>query len=113
MAYCLNSSGGEEPDGHKIKMNTQTIKSLKAAHKTNWLAFTAKAEKVLTVMGDRMNVKWSATEDITEHVTAADFVAAGFSSEEAEAMMFVLTQDCMGQAVNSTEMVDRWFCYCL
>jgi len=105
-------------------MNTTTIKNLKAAHKTNWLAFNAKVEKVLTVIGERMSaeataekgrtvtVTWSTTEDITDHVTAADFVSAGFSADEAEAMIFVLTQDCMGQAVNSTEMVDRWFCYC-
>ena len=105
-------------------MNTTTIKNLKAAHKNSWLAFTAKLEKVLTVIGERMSaeataekgrtvtVTWSTTEDITDHVTAADFVAAGFSADEAEAMIFVLTQDCMGQAVNSVEMMDRWFCYC-
>lgn len=93
-------------------MNVQTIKTLKAAHKSNWIGFTKKLEGVLTVIGDRMGVKWSTTEDITEHVTAADFVAAGYSADEAEAMIFVLTEDCMGQAVNSTEMMDRWFCYC-
>lgn len=93
-------------------MNVQTIKTLKAAHKINWIGFTKKLEGVLTVMGDRMGVKWSTTEDITEHVTAADFVAAGYSADESEAMIFILTEDCMGQAVNSTEMMDRWFCYC-
>jgi hypothetical protein len=102
-------------------MNTTIIKNLKSAHKTNWLAFTAKVEKVLTVIGERMSAEATAEKGrtvtvtwstITDHVTAADFVAAGFSADEAEAMIFVLTQDCMGQAVNSTEMVDRWFCYC-
>lgn len=106
-------------------MNTTTIKNLKAAHKAHWMAFNASVEKVLTVLGERMSaeatdekgrpvtVTWSSTEDITDHVTAADFAAAGFSADEAEAMIFVLTQDCMGQAVNSTEMLDRWFCYCV
>ena len=107
-----------------VGMNTTTIKNLKAAHKTNWLAFNAKVEKVLAVIGERMSaeataekgspvtVTWSATEDITDHVTDADFVAAGFSADEAQAMIFVLTQDCMGRAVNSVETIDRWFCYC-
>lgn len=105
-------------------MNATTIKKLKASHKNNWPAFNAKVEKVLSVIGERMSaeatnekgrtvtVTWSTTEDIADHVTDADFVAAGFSADEAEAMIFVLTQDCMGQAVNSTEMMDRWFCYC-
>ena len=105
-------------------MNTTTIKNLKAAHKNNWLEFTAKLKKILAVMGARMSaeatsekgrevtVTWSGTEDITDHATAADFVAAGFTTDEAEAMIFVLTESCMGQAVNSVEMMDRWFCYC-
>src|ERR1022692_687498 len=94
VAYCVG-----------MKNNTvtvQTIKNLKHQHKTSWLAFNSKLEGVLEVLGRRMSaestaekgrtveVKWSTTEDITDHVTAADFVAAGFSAEEAEAMIFVL-----------------------
>ncbi len=101
------------------------LKNLKRQHKNNWSAFNAKMDGVLTVLGSRMSaegtkelgrpvtVTWNTTEDITEHVSAEDFVAAGFSPDEAEAMIFVLTEDCMGQAVNSLEMAERYFCYCL
>lgn len=89
------------------------LKNLKRQHKTNWLAFNTKIEGVLAVLGKRTDCNWTASEDITEHVTADDFVSAGFSQAEAEALVFILTEDCMGQAVNSLEMVERYFCYCL
>ena len=89
------------------------IRSLKGQHKTAWLQFNAKVQSALSALGERMGVAWTSEEDITDHVTAADFMAAGFSAGEAEAMIFVLTQDCMGQAVISTEMIERWFCYCV
>lgn len=103
----------------------QALRNLKRQHKTDWSAFNSKMDGVLTVLGNRMSaegtkelgrpvaVTWNTTEDITENVSAEDFVAAGFSQDEAEAMIFVLTEDCMGQAVNSLEMVERYFCYCL
>lgn len=99
-----------------MKNNTasvQTIKNLKHQHKTAWLAFNSKVDASLAALGARRGVTWAADEDITDHVTAEDFVAGGFSKEEADCFIFVLTQDCMGQAVNSTEMIERWFCYCV
>jgi len=98
-----------------MKTNTvsvKTIKNLKRQHSTQWLAFTAKVDATLAALGARMGVNWNSTEDITEHVNAEDFVAGGFSQEEADTMIFVLTEDCMGQSVNSAEMIERWFCYC-
>ena len=92
-------------------MNTATLKNLKNQHKNNWLAFNAKLNSVLEVLGKRLGVTWNTEEDITDHVSEADFVSAGFSAEEAKAMIFVLTEDCMGQPVNSLEMVERYFCY--
>lgn len=88
------------------------LKNLTKEHKTKWLAFNSKVDGVLKVMESRMGCSWSTEEDITEHVSAEDFVAAGFTPAEAEALIFVLTEDCMGQAVNNLEMVERWFCYC-
>ena len=101
------------------------LNNLKKQHKTDWCSFNTKINGVLTVLGRRMSaegtkelgrpvtVTWNTEEDITEHVSAEDFMTAGFSQAEAEAMIFVLTEDCMGQAVNSIEMIERYFCYCL
>jgi hypothetical protein len=88
------------------------LQNLTKEHKTNWLKLISRVHEVLNVMSARMGCPWTASEDITEHVTAVDFEAAGFTPAEAEALIFVLTEDCMGQPVNSIEMVERWFCYC-
>lgn len=113
-------SGGISPTIKKIKnMQTATsqaqvlaaLKTLKAAHRGSYVAFSNKLESVLTILGARMGVTWTAGEDITDHVTIADFTTAGYSAAEAEAMVFTLTEDCMGQAVNSIEMMDRYFSY--
>ena len=88
------------------------LKNLKKEHKNNWLAFNAKIDAILKAMEKRMGCTWSSTEDITEHVANEDFAAAGFTPAETEALTFVLTEDCMGQAVTNTEMIERWFCYC-
>lgn len=89
----------------------ETLKSLKAQHKTQWLTFFSKLEKVLEVMASRTGVTWGTQEDIRDHVIAEDFVAAGFTEAEAAALVFVLTEDCQGRPVESVETVDRWFCY--
>ena len=88
------------------------LKNLTKEHKTNWLVFNAKIDAILKAMGTRMGCTWSSEEDITEHVSNEDFAVAGFTPAEAEALTFVMTEDCMGQAVNNTEMIERWFCYC-
>lgn len=83
------------------------LAALKTQHQTNWVAFTEKLAGILSIIGAR-----NTEEDISEHVDAAAFIAAGFSAAESDALLFVLTEDCMGQSVNNLEMVDRWFCYC-
>lgn len=98
-------------------MQTQNIeaaiKSLKKLHRTAWMDFRAKTENIVTVLGKRMGCDWSHTEDITDHVTTEDIKAAGFNEDEAAAITFAMTEDCMGQHVNSVDMLDRWFCYCV
>lgn len=91
---------------------TAALANLKSEHKNNWLAFNEKVNGVLKVMSARMGCTWTTEEDITEHVSAEDFVAAGFTPAEAEALIFVLTEDCQGQAVVNLELAERWFCYC-
>ena len=57
---------------------------------------------------------WKSEDDITEHAAAEDFQAGGFTVDEAEALLFTLTQvDRFGAAVNSVEMIDRYFSYSL
>lgn len=105
------------------ELTVSTLKNLKREHKANWLNFYKKLESVLVVLGSRMSrealaelghtveIKWTSTEDISEHVTSADFVVAGYSEIEAAALVFVMTQECMGQACNTVENIDRWFTY--
>jgi len=90
---------------------TAALASLKNQHKSNWLVFTGKIDALLRSMEKRMGCSWSSSEDITEHISDEDFAAAGFTAAEALALKFALTEDCMGQPVNSAEMVERWFCY--
>lgn len=82
------------------------IKSLKAQHanKQIWLTFMAKLETVAKNLGCK-------SDEEMEDAAESDFVAAGFSEIEAAALVFVMTQDCMGQACTSVEIIDRWFCY--
>lgn len=80
--------------------------SLKAQHKNNWLAFNEKLNAILPIIGAR-----NSEEDISEDISADVLISAGFTSDEADALLFIFTEDCMGQAVNNLEMVERWFCY--
>ena len=84
----------------------KALTGLKAQHKNNWLAFNEKLNGILPIVGAR-NIE----TDISEDITAEAIVDAGFSSAEAEALLFVFTEECMGQSVNNLEMVERWFCY--
>jgi hypothetical protein len=82
------------------------VKNLKTQHKAQWLTFHSKLKAVAAALNAR------TSDDILDDVTAAHFVAAGFTPEEAEVLVFLMTEDCMGQPVNSVEMIERWFCYC-
>jgi hypothetical protein len=104
-----------------LRMNTNEITEVELAaaltklareHRNNWLEFNAKIGAILKAMELRMGCRWTSDEDITEDVSDEDFAAAGFTPAEANALTFVLTSDCMGQAVDSAEMIERWFCYC-
>ena len=104
----------ESNRGRKNKGNMKTtieitavIKSLKKVHtnKQSWLGWYAKLESVSTALG------MSAEDDISEMVSAENFVAAGFSQDEADAFVFVLTQEVMFRQVNSISTIERFFCY--
>lgn len=97
-----------------MSTNEITESELKAAllglkkrhtNKQEWLKWYAQLEQLLANVGE------NTREDLSEIVTAEHFVAVGFSPAEAEAFIFVMTQDCMGQACTSVEMIERYFCY--
>jgi hypothetical protein len=85
----------------------QALSALKAEHRSNWTAFNSKLNAILPQVGAR-----NSEENIAEYIAAEDFIAIGFTPTEADALMFVFTEDCMGQAVINLELVERWFCYC-
>ena len=103
-----------------MKTETTTIKnaitSLTKAHRANWMAWYSKLEKVIPILNGRTcdsnGDDFGPEDDLTAVVTDADFTSAGYSADEASALVFVLTEDCMGEAVNSLAMIDRWFTYC-
>lgn len=89
---------------HEIQ---QALLCLKRQHakKQDWLKWYAKLEQVASFVG------CGPEDDISDLVFAQHFVSAGFTEAEADAFTFVMTQDCMGRACTSVEMIDRWFCY--
>ena len=90
-----------------LEQTQKALADLKHQHKTNWLAFNEKLNAILLQVGARNTEK-----NIADDVTAESIIAAGFTPAEADAIMFVFTEDCMGQPVVNLEMVERWFCYC-
>jgi hypothetical protein len=95
------------------------LKTLKAEHKNNWLSFNSKIDKALTTIsvendGKTVELTFSEDEDVTDFASAEVFEKAGFTAAEAQAMVFVLTQDdTFGMAVNSRGMIERYFAYTL
>lgn len=85
----------------------QALASLKLQHRADWNSFWNKLNAILPQVGAR-----NSEENIAEDITAEDFIAIGYTPAEADAFMFVFTEDCMGQAVTNLELVERWFCYC-
>ena len=85
----------------------QALASLKLQHRADWNAFWNKLNAILPQVGAR-----SSEENISEDITTEDFIATGYTPAEANALMFIFTEDCMGQSVSNLEMVERWFCYC-
>ena len=52
------------------------------------------------------------TDDIS-WATESDLMAVGFSRDEAAAVMFIMTQDCMGVPATSAEQVSRFLNFCI
>jgi hypothetical protein len=82
----------------------ETLRSLKQQD----CSFTV-YEKLTKLAVEIVGVK--ATEPMAEYVTDEDLAAVGFSSDEANAILFVMTQDCMGQPCTSAENVSRFLTY--
>jgi hypothetical protein len=83
------------------------LKALKIRHtnKQEWLKWFAQLEQVAK------NLNCSTSDDLSDDVSDENFKAVGFSQAEADAFVFVMTQDCMGQSCTSVEMIERYFCY--
>jgi len=84
----------------KNEMNTNEIEagisSLRRAQKTAWSIFYTRLEKVAetTASGEDLSL-----------ATAADFEAAGFSTNESTALIFILSE-CGDQTCSNA---DKWF----
>lgn len=77
------------------------LKTLSALQTSQWLAFSAKLEKFAAEIGfsTKANDKFSDFE-----ITASDFVAGGFSADEAAALMFIVGSE----GANDLDGIDRW-----
>lgn len=77
------------------------LKTLVALHTARWSDFYSKLEKLASDIGFsvRSGDKFSDFE-----ITAADFVAAGFSADEAAALMFIVASE----GANDHDGIDRW-----
>lgn len=81
------------------------LKKLSAEHANQWLKWFSKLKLVAKA------VTWGEgqTDESLEDATVADFVAAGYSAEEAAAFLFIMTQDHYGQPCDTVDQIDRWF----
>ena len=98
---------GQTRPRQKTKMQSSTqnlagLKKLSAAHSAQWLTWVARVENVLKIAGLSMK-----TENVFRDFdwTQAEFEAAGFSADEAGALIFAICED----GVTDMDGLDRWF----
>ncbi len=79
------------------------LESLKRMQKNDWLNFHSKLEAAIKNAGND-------GEDMDE-MAAENFVAGGFSNDEAAACIFILNEEVAGREITDLSMFDKWFVY--